>query len=74
MTSLPIMYYALYDFEFSKEVLMKIPQKYKIGMESACYGRRVFVQWLLLAMWHAIIIYMVSLYSLDQKETNMENG
>lgn len=74
MTSLPIMYYALYDFEFSKKTFSTIPTKYLIGMNSECYGRRVFVQWLLLAMWHASIIYAICLWSIDNVDTEMSNG
>ena len=68
------MYYALYDFEFSKNTFKSVPTKYLIGMNSECYGRRVFVQWLLLAMWHASIIYMICLWSIDNVDTEMSNG
>ena len=68
------MYFALYDFEFSKDTFMKIPEKYLIGMKSECYGRTVFVQWLLLAMWHAIIIYLVCFWAIDNISTSMADG
>jgi len=32
MTSLPIMFYALFDFEYEKSVFMAYSDKYKIGM------------------------------------------
>ena len=32
MTSFPIMYYALFDFEFEKETFMSNPHHYKIGL------------------------------------------
>jgi hypothetical protein len=56
MTSLPIMYYAIFDFEYEKEYgpgtgkklsnkiyLMRNPMHYKIGMESQLYGTKQFV-------------------------------
>jgi magnesium-transporting ATPase (P-type) len=79
MTSLPIMYYALFDFEYEKdyqptlsvaqrkpptEYLMRNPYLYRIGMESSLYGTKEFILWLLYAMFHALVIYYVNLYAL----------
>ena len=82
MTSLPIMFYALFDFEYEKDYpeekpgetvqrkpssqyLMRNPFLYRIGMESALYGTKEFILWLLYAMVHAIIIYYVNFFALN---------
>lgn len=59
MTSIPIMYFALFDFEYEKGVFMKKPKLYKIGMNSSCFGYGTFAMWLLYAMFHGLIIYFI---------------
>ena len=64
------MYYALFDFEYEKDVeyksnrndkqlyFMKHPLLYKLGINSECYGPVQFIAWLLYALWHALLVYM----------------
>ena len=79
MTSLPIMYFALFDFEYEKENLsncyskqpkqqlyfMKNPLLYKKSMESRYFSKTLFVCWLFYAVVHAIILYIVSFYAIE---------
>jgi len=53
---------------------MSNAKKYKLGMDSSCYSMKIFVGWLLLAMWHGIIIYMCCMWAIDLKSSNMPNG
>jgi len=46
-TSVPIMYYALFDWEFEKEDFMKKVDLYKIGLEYSCFNMLLFTYWLL---------------------------
>jgi len=64
MTSLPIMYFALFDFQFTKEVFLTDALKYKLGMKGSEYSLWIFTGWFLLAMWHAIIIYMCCFWAI----------
>jgi len=59
MTSIPIMYFALFDFEYTKQTFMKKPKLYKIGMSSSCFSYRIFGMWLVYAMIHGFIIYQI---------------
>ena len=59
MTSFPIMYYALFDFEFEKETFMSNPFHYKLGLQSLCYGKMMFTKWVLYGLWHSFVIYMI---------------
>lgn len=43
MTSLPIFWYALFDFEFLKPEYLKNSSLYSIGMKSACFSSYIFV-------------------------------
>lgn len=74
MTSLPIMYFALFDFQYEKEpspmkrrsgrrqddalYFLKHPQLYRIGIECRCFGVRQFLRWDIYGLWHAFVIYM----------------
>lgn len=71
MTSLPIMYFALFDFEYEKDInpfkrrpknvkeyfFMRHPHLYRIGIECKCFGIKKFLQWDIYALWHAAIVY-----------------
>ena len=75
MTSLPIMFWALYDFEFVKDIqfgkpesqcLMKNPFLYKAGMESRLYGIKQFIIWVAYSMIHAYMIYLTNFVAFSQ--------
>lgn len=58
-TSVPIMYFALFDFEYDKftwkdakasfgeKFFMSNPELYKIGIDYSCYGLGLFTKYLL---------------------------
>jgi hypothetical protein len=58
MTSLPIMFYSVFDFEYEKlpqesvggkeskgRYLMLDSSLYKIGLECVCFNDKLFVKW-----------------------------
>ena len=51
------MYFALFDFEYTKLQFLRCPNFYKIGMMNACFSYSIFVQWLAYALFHGAIIY-----------------
>jgi magnesium-transporting ATPase (P-type) len=46
-TSLPIIWFAVMDFEYSKEELLSDPKYYKIGFKDEEFNRFVFWRWIL---------------------------
>lgn len=69
MTSVPIMFYSLFDFEYEKDVdtgygggrqhyFMKHPHLYKIGLNSECFGIGHYLKWVLYGLFHAFLIYL----------------
>jgi phospholipid-transporting ATPase len=58
MTSFPIMYYACFDFEFEKEVFLKVPTLFKIGLKNECYSVKIFAWYVVYALWHALVLYV----------------
>ena len=64
MTSLPIMYYAIFDFEYEKtpplekprssrskkKYLMEDSSLYDIGLKSVCLNEKLFIKWIAYAL------------------------
>lgn len=43
--SVPIVWYAIMDFQYSKRKLMTNPKYYDLGLKNKCFGTRVFWLW-----------------------------
>jgi len=41
----PIMWYAVFDFEYEKSYLLSNPKTYEIGLSGRCFGTKVFWYW-----------------------------
>lgn len=74
MTSLPIMFYALFDWEHVKPVFMSMPKLYHIGMKSECWSNLIFVKWLLYALFHGFLLYFISIVCLVQPDQYESDG
>lgn len=61
-TSVPIMYYALFDWEFEKEEFMKKCELYKIGLEYSCFNMILFTYWLLYGLAQCVVIFFLGFY------------
>jgi len=74
MTSLPIMYFPLFDWQHTKEVFMKYPELYKKGMTYSEYSHTTFLKWFFMAIWHSIVIYFCCMMVLEGTGKMMSNG
>jgi hypothetical protein len=43
---MPIVWYALFDYEYNKEYFLKDPKTYSIGINHKCFGTYKFWYWL----------------------------
>ena len=50
-TALPIIYFATFDYEYKKHILVKRPKLYRIGMENIYFNTYVFWRWIFYAAW-----------------------
>ena len=69
MTSLPIMWFAIYDFEYERAApqagtkssgsyfFMQHPLLYRIGLKNVCFSNFVFIKWIVYAFFHSLLIY-----------------
>jgi phospholipid-transporting ATPase len=64
-TSIPIMWFAVFDFQHDKAVLLKDPKKYSIGLNKECFGTKVFWYWFGYGALQALVIILFSVLILD---------
>lgn len=74
-TSIPIMWFALFDFEHEKDVnpmkpqtrgkvyFMRHPHLYRIGPEDKCFGVKHFGRWVAYGLFQAFVVYMFNFYA-----------
>lgn len=76
MTGLPIMYFALFDFEYEKKpgphtaklldkkqfFFLKHPHLYRLGIEDKCFSLGHFIRWVIYGLVHAFIVYLLTFH------------
>ena len=50
-TAIPIMWFALFDFEKPKEKFLAKPKYYSIGLNSECFSIDIFWRWIIYGAW-----------------------
>jgi magnesium-transporting ATPase (P-type) len=71
-TFLPIIWYAVFDWEKDKSEFMKNPKLYKIGLEDIYFNPYVFWRWFAYAFIQGSLLLYLTFYSMDFSST--ENG
>ncbi|KAL0592513.1 hypothetical protein ABG067_000077 [Albugo candida] len=59
-TSLPLIFFAVFDQDVSSESASKVPSLYALGQQNVLLQRKVFWPWILNGMWHSIVIFFLS--------------
>ena len=70
-TALPIIWFATFDWEYSKEVLKNRPRLYNIGLQDRYFNRYVFFRWFFYACAHSTLILVLTLFTIDQSSPNV---
>jgi magnesium-transporting ATPase (P-type) len=65
-TALPIIWFAVYDWEHSKEQLLENPKLYKIGLDNIYFNSWVFWRWFLRAVYQGIVLLVVTYDTLGE--------
>jgi len=88
MTSLPILWYCVFDFQHKKDIdmqmdlpkselkgyFMRNPLLYRVGIDGTCFSTWLFVKWLAYALTHACFIFFCGFWVLAQKGTHQSDG
>ena len=56
-TLVPVVVYGLYEQPYSDKVLLRLPELYHINGEKDRHLRRSFSPWIILGLWHAVVIF-----------------
>lgn len=70
-TSVPIVWYALFDYQFPRELFLIDPKKYKIGLDGECFGSRVFWYWFCYGAVQALLIIIFAFYCVDLENSSI---
>jgi len=71
-TSLPILFFATFDYEYPKEILAKRPRLYRIGLEDLHFNKWVFWRWAFYGLWQSTLILFLAYFALDHRSPNDE--
>lgn len=70
-TSVPIVWFALFDYQFPRELFLIDPSKYKIGLNGECFGSRVFWYWFSYGALQAFMIIIFSFYVIEWESSSI---
>lgn len=74
-TSWPIMYFALFDYEYTREELLKKPYLYKIGLQNKNFSNLVFWRWVFYGIWQGYLLMYVCFRALNNNaDVNAKYG
>lgn len=59
-TALPIIWFAVFDWEYSKEELLNSPSLYRCGLEDVFFDKTTFWRWFFYAVWQGIALLAIS--------------
>jgi magnesium-transporting ATPase (P-type) len=88
MTSMPILWYSVFDFQHKKDIdmqmelpknqlseyFMRNPLLYRVGIEGKCFSTWLFVKWLIYALVHAAFIFFAAFWVIAHKATHQSDG
>ena len=64
-TSIPIMFFALFDFAYDKEVFLTRPSLYVIGLKNVCFNTKIFWEWVCYGAFQALLIILFCYYPVE---------
>ena len=64
-TAIPIIWFAVFDFEHSKSHFLKTPSLYRIGLEDIFFDKSTFWRWFGYAVWQGALLMFLFYYTLN---------
>lgn len=65
-TSWPILYFGLFDYEYSRKDFLKKPILYKVGIQNKFFSRFVFWRWVVYGIWQGYLLMYICFTSLNR--------
>jgi phospholipid-transporting ATPase len=73
-TGAPVCWYCTFDWQYSKERLLKDPYLYRIGLKNQCFNSFIFWRWYLYAVWQSAVILFLCFNTYNEAAGNALNG
>lgn len=73
-TAFPIMMFALFDQEHTKEQLMDRAKLYKIGLKNLCFSTWLFWRWILYGFMMSAIVFYISFVTFNESPSIVNGG
>ena len=73
-TAVPIIWFAVFDWEYDKRTLLKSPILYSIGLENIYFSSYVFWRWVAYAIWQAVLLLTLSFYMFSEPNHHGQLG
>jgi len=71
-TAVPVIWFTTWDKEYTREVLLKRPRLYRIGLENVYFNNSVFWRWFFYATWQGILMVMVIFETMTENSPNID--
>ena len=68
-TALPIIWFAIFDWEHKKVKLLANPNYYRIGLEDVYFNSHVFWRWFFYGVWHGSLLVCLTFWTMSQSTT-----
>jgi len=66
-TALAIMWFAVFDLEYPKEILLTKPKYYIIGLENMCFSNYKFAKWVFYAVWQSFVLIIIGIIPFEKQ-------
>lgn len=66
-TFVPIIWYAVFDWEFDKQTLLDNPHLYRIGLDDLFFDKTTFGRWFMYAVFYGIFLMFITFDTLQGK-------
>lgn len=62
---MPVIWFAVFDWEHTKEVFLDTPKLYAIGMNDVYFNTIAFWRWFFYAVWQGILIVLCVMFTFN---------
>jgi len=64
-TTIAVIWYAIFDYEYTKEELLYEPSYYRIGITNACFNKTIVLRWYADAIWLSLMITFITVNTFE---------
>ena len=64
-TAIPIIWFAVFDWEHPKETFLREPRMYKIGLNDVFFDYAAFWRWFIYGVWQGILLTILVMFTFN---------